>query len=760
MEAWTTIPVDIYTPLELLVGPKYHYFMFLELILILFSGFYVFSRLGFSWAHATAGAVLYFMSPWVTYFYFYFLLSHSFIANLPTFYFIFEWFRTEDKKYLLGAWAAVVFGMFGTKLEFWFYNTALYCFYCLASAGLFYKGKPAHTAKMLLLSFFALGGALLVHVWQLNILLRLMRYSGRASGGSLANLFSKEMYSNFFMSIFESRLWMMGLVGLLLYQAGKARVRWALALLAGALFLAAWVDIFPAFVKSPFAVGAGLGLVWSVVALGERDWRSHLKTAALFLLFVYYWGRPERGDLAEMETLRASPASFKVLLSALVWFGCSRFEKNKVVQYAWFAALFVLLMRKQGQILMAYLGGVIWIPTRDNYILDLSATVIALAGLARIDVAYTFKKIFPGREFSAPAGVLLAAILCVLILPVFSNLYRIHPQVSGTPPNFPYYRGIPAIRKVLRDEGQSPARRILFADSHRIWGNTWGYGASLFEMVNQVTMYTSLGPRNYINWSLYKKTGIVADKPWGGYTREYSLKTLNRLPKLNRFGMSLDDTFYRSLEAKPPLEKNALEFLGVNQIVRVEPITDSMVKSLNLKNVRKVGAPFTAALATPEPKGYDGVYFAELSNPLPRSFLAYGVTPENAGIFRAHLSPEIQPGVIVADTARFTYEPAEIEMYRPERVQVSYDAKETARLVLLDLDHPFWHARLDGKEVEIEPAFHLFRSVQVPAGPHVVEFYCEAPYFRWALLVSLMAFLAGPMVWFYSRSTRKETGCI
>ena len=107
-------------PLEMIFGPQYHYFQTLQSLLILLAGYYAFVKLGFKPMVAATGSLLFFMTPWVTYFYFYFLLGHSFIANILLFLFVYQWVKTEDYKYLFYIFVVTVFSMFGTKSEFWF----------------------------------------------------------------------------------------------------------------------------------------------------------------------------------------------------------------------------------------------------------------------------------------------------------------------------------------------------------------------------------------------------------------------------------------------------------------------------------------------------------------------------------------------------------------------------------------------------------------------------------------------------------------
>ena len=89
---------------------------------------------------------------------------------------------------------------------------------------------------------------------------------------------------------------------------------------------------------------------------------------------------------------------------------------------------------------------------------------------------------------------------------------------------------------------------------------------------------------------------------------------------------------------------------------------------------------------------------------------------------------------------------AKIARYESARVVVETDAVTDAVLVLADACFPGWHAYLDGKPVEIVPAYHVFRAVVAPKGRHTIEFRYEPASFRLGLALSGITLLAG-MLW-------------
>ena len=68
---------------------------------------------------------------------------------------------------------------------------------------------------------------------------------------------------------------------------------------------------------------------------------------------------------------------------------------------------------------------------------------------------------------------------------------------------------------------------------------------------------------------------------------------------------------------------------------------------------------------------------------------------------------------------------ARIARYANTEVDVAVDAPDGGLLLLNDVWHPWWHATLDGKPVDMLRANVIFRAVALPPGPHQVHFAFE-----------------------------------
>jgi hypothetical protein len=763
-EVWASFPVDIYTPIELILGPQYHFILVFQLLLFLYLGFWALRRLGFETLVATAGIIFYFMTPWVSYFYFYFLVINSHIANFLLFTLTFLWFKTEDRKYLYLTSLTFAISMIGTKIEFWFFNTILFIFYAVASAALHYRRNIIHMSRQFLLLMCSMVVGLIANLWQINILVRVMQTTDRLVAHSMSNIFSWEMYHNLFMSVRESDLMKILLICLLVYGGVILRgtKKW-ISLVLGLVLFAVGGDcgfqlwkspILVSFMKSPLVTGAAIGLFVSLALNRNRTFADYAGAFCAFYLFVYYWCRPGPGNLQELETVRIAPTAFKVLTSALVFIGCVEFSRNKLARMAYLTVLFVLLMRDQGQIIMAYLGGILWIPTRDNFLIELGIAVTAAIGLSSLcsgELRGLFK-----RYRNILCWVIPCIVIALSVFPSSKDFYRHHWLMQKVPEDYPYYKGIPKVRNVISElKKEKPLGRIFIFNAWGSIGGAYGFESCLLEGIGRVEIYTSLLPKAYKDWSIFQRLGIRPEQRWGAYTGDYNQEVVARLPKRNYLGYDIGQVYFYSLRAVPPAKDSVFRLLGVNYVLKLFPTfgnerifleserdIEEIFKDLGLINVREK----------------NGILMGEFPNPLPRVFTLTGITERNIEDFKNNIDQVVSRDnrYISTEANKFEVGPAVIEQYEFEKVVVSARAVRESYIVLTDLFHPFWRARIDGVETEIIPAFTIFRAVKLPPGEHRVEFYCRVPYLALSIVISAMTFLA--LIPAFISFTMKERG--
>jgi uncharacterized membrane protein YfhO len=75
------------------------------------------------------------------------------------------------------------------------------------------------------------------------------------------------------------------------------------------------------------------------------------------------------------------------------------------------------------------------------------------------------------------------------------------------------------------------------------------------------------------------------------------------------------------------------------------------------------------------------------------------------------------------------------------RVQVHVELMTAARLVFAEVGYPGWEARIDGRRTIMTPFEETFMAVDLPPGPHEVEW----EYKPWSFRIGLAISILGPM---------------
>ncbi len=707
----STFPIDLFSLVEWIVGPKDSALYLARAWSVLGVGFLGFRWFGLSPLIAASCAWLFLLSPWVNWFFFYPMHVNSYLGILLAAPAAYHWFRTRQAKYwIFSAWISVL-ALLGTKLEFWFFHVGfLTCFGTVAA--LVFQGSTKKAVKSCLLFSVALALGILVHAWQWIALLQILKESGRVEASAAKALFNSEMYLSLFRSVVSSPFLSITLP--CLSAAGFLRTRGRARFIAGyclVLFIFTgklWANpLFHVFYGA-YSLGAAIALV--VWALDERpNWRRLIESICLFIPLSYYWCRFGDGDVKEIEVLHKAPDILKMVFGALSFWGSCRVTKNRLARIFYVTLLLLFIIRDQGQILMCYLAGFYWIPTRDNFLFDLLFMALGGIGISGF-----------GR---ARAALLATLILALSLFATRQDLYYSNRFVKTVPSEPPTYEGILGGEAVISRLKDRPDWRGYFIPS-------FGHGFESVSLLNQasdVSAYSSLLPARYRDWVFFRTYLIHPDEKLNSHPGQYTPETMANLPKRNTFGWDNDTIYFWRIEARPPFEINSLKLLGVRDVISDEPFPHS---DENLTDYRQIGRFFSARVHHPLPRAYilDDVPTAmdeELSEfMMPRIF--------DAGI---QLGGKVRP-----------LRESRILRYERENVLIDAEARADSVLVLSDLYHPFWRVRVDGKEARQFPVFHAFRGLRLAPGRHRVEFYCEIPWFLFgwittAIFLSVLAAL-------------------
>ncbi len=159
-------------------------------------------------------------------------------------------------------------------------------------------------------------------------------------------------------------------------------------------------------------------------------------------------------------------------------------------------------------------------------------------------------------------------------------------------------------------------------------------------------------------------------------------------------------------------------------------------------------------LTTPEaePRGLpiDGVGLHERADALPRAFLSRSVVTveDDNAIFERMRAEDFDPEEVVFTTVPVatSFEAYDgdlggtrIALRTPNTVVIDVECNTACALVLSDAFYPGWSVYIDEEPAALFPAYHAFRGVIVPAGPHRIRFQYEPVVFHTGLWISIVA---------------------
>ena len=720
---WATVPIDFYSIIEIFIKPHYEYFVLIHCMLIVIAGYYLFRKWNFDpWA-AVTGSLFFFLSPLTTYWAVQFVNTTTFVAHMFIFFFMVKWFKTGKFRYVFLIGWSFFLGMFGTKLEFWFFETV---FFVLLSGIAYFIMKPKKLS-MIILPCVSILIAISAQVWQINLLVNALNNSKRlAIPHGLHNFFSSEMYRNLYLSLGDSYLLPLSLICILLFAGlySKSYYRWfffALCVIMSLLFGFRKFPFLASFLHSPLFYGA---LIATILTIRIHSKKHLLSAWILFMLPAYYWCNP-MANFDENYILRHDvPFLFEAIWGFLVWLGCLQLRRYKTTQLAYLSILVVMLMEAHGQIVLSYLFGYVWVTGRDSYLIDFSFTILAIFGTLTY---FRFRPIL----LLAPFIMVFSAYPNLLYtlprkpVPNYANIL-ISPKLPYNP-----FTTVPEIKKIIDKWDYLPYRRVLDPDidvKHPV-----NHGSFLLEQTGNVAFHGSMVPSRFDELIDFHGYGITPHDRVAGYPSVFSAKTISRLPKANTKGFTNNFIYYLVQWKIPPMKLDILRILGVEFIItRNDALTSLLVQKLKLRNVMKLNE----------------FNVVKLSGTLPRAFLVTNVTKESLKDFTENMKLDIQMDADEVMQAQGVYSarPVEIVEYKPEYVSIRTESPAGGYLVLSDVFHPYWSAAVDSAPAEIIPAFYAFRAVKVPAGLHKVEFFCKVPYFKTSFLISFFLISAGVLL--------------
>ena len=461
-----------------------------------------------------------------------------------------------------------------------------------------FRKRDAHRGICVLATLLASGMSLIIVYVPVMMS---MSVSNRQVGSALNwENFSASMRSAFSLPHNEGVAALGGLIALMILfrRSGRTRRIFAILVLCSSAIVAqTYVPLLELATR-----GYGLGILAGIAVLGILflsrtqmigrlfGYGSALRAMALLLLLVSYWGQPVPGELDEVVYMMRLSPFYQSALAFLVTLGIF-FGRRKIANACTGVLAGVLLLRTILMPVFTYGMGMMWLPTRDGFIIETTLVILAalgFEGIYRIGKTFTIK--LPSTRFSVVCyrvitGLVISGI--ITLLPTnLQNPHLVHHIVTT--------HKFSPIDDWGRGQAEQMKRKMIFRNKEapRILGFNH-YFNSLAKIADAREMQ-SLISRQYTDYSIFHRQGFdflaKQDANIGGLTASLSPERERLVPPhdlpfnprtlLKETGFNY---YWASIvHALPPVDCGILRLLGIEYI---EPMSYGMLRS-NVTNYR------------------------------------------------------------------------------------------------------------------------------------------------------------------------------
>jgi len=746
-EAWTTLPIDILTPVQILFGLDISQLNMIQVGLLFAITFAVLCRLtrnGYGSAIATA---IFVFSPNTNYFIFYYFHLWSYFGLVLGLYFTNRFFARRGLSALVGLYCALVITAVGAKPDL---TAETYIALAAAAFAAAVWDRRGGAWRVFAAHAGCTAAAAMTNAWYLAIVL--------TSGGSsirfarLGDFTLGEFLHSLGASVTipenSGVCVALALVAAWLIRRWGARPTGLLvAAVAVAVVLAAGVG--EGFVPNAIMRWDIAGVALAAVSLWLGGWQNRSATdwARLIVLWqplLVYWGIAAPGALDEATIASWARPSFDVVIATLACLGVAR-RNSRLATTAYACLAAELIMRTLGQPWYNYLTGLMWLPSRSNFIDDFALAALGAVGITELGSLTRQWHAAFGWWFRVPIAAALTTATLLLILPNLNTPYRFAPGVAHfTPAPFETYAQ--AQVEAWKSAMQFPDPRTA-----RVLSYDHGYGLNVG--IDDAREYQSLTSARYVRYSIYHRLGVALwhNQNIGGLTGGVSA-AFSRM--LRPIGLPADvkgehDITYHAINydfyfdyivrAMPPLDCGILRLFGISYIDGPDGYSVHANRYFMANAYSTVVNSYYREPGTTFKMGddvvarIDGCHFPvvriqgqrywHIPDAMPRAFfvpriagldpdtLANAVDATDAGDGTLQITPDL----------RVPWSGVTISRYYPEQVTLDVDAKQPGYVILTDIFSRGWRASVDGKDAPILPGLYLFRAVEVPAGTHQID---------------------------------------
>jgi hypothetical protein len=464
IEVWTTVPLDVLAPIQLFLNFRPIDLFITQLMLVTYASFLSAKFVLGCARAATAGVCLFLLAPWTHYFLYYYIHAWWYAFFALGLAGIVQCNQGRIKLGVPLIAASVALGILSAKAELSVYAVAMLGGFSLVAP--WFSDLPGRKQfRVAVWCFAAIATGVSMDAWQINLIYQSAREAARTPPDWNLGHFVTAVANSF-----DGQP--MGVVVLLTaasFVLGRFLWRTASRLTLGLLIMLAmlWTPFGPTlwtFLSHPVGWGSAAAVALCLISQVKRV--SPIRWDAVLLglsPFIVYWGRKGRGDLGELELLQQTPATFQVVLGFLIVLGIA-ISGRKIVYALAMTAGIGLLLRTHLQPVIGFWLGVIWAPTRDNFLFDFLFAIQAAFGMEPV-----LRFLRHRRPTHAPAAqwIVVAAAIIVAIAPVVSRMHAIHPAIERGPSFETTARQEMQELKSLRFEDPRTARILKFTHTSR-----------------------------------------------------------------------------------------------------------------------------------------------------------------------------------------------------------------------------------------------------------------------------------------------------
>jgi len=758
-EHWTTIPLDVLTPVEFIFNLTPSTLYTIQTFIVGLAAWSVFRLFKFPPFMAALGAAAFLLAPVTCYFLPYYIHSGAYIFYLLVGSFLFKFFQTKKKTYLTYAFASALIFSVGPKLELLFMagltlttSVSVYWFiYCRQTIS---KTSLCGVLITLYLPF-------LCNLWGYENVLDAARYSIRTQHQAFDFI---EMIRSLMWSFFNSH-WALLVATWACFAVRHKKIRQTIAIIL--LLISVTIGLM-GHDSTNETIAYCAALLLSLFLNTSNDEKFEKKVLCSLVVLIYFM-RPSPGEVEETMILHSRISEeWRCLLVFFATLGVSTSGKLPLVRWTLVLMWNVFFLRTIGLVLLSHTLGMLWLPARDNFLIEFPIAILFTIGVLQILIKIaSLNSIYLNYGWGNPqvksqpmrgwvflaTGALEVFVVLLFMLPAFIRSDNVKP---------PKHISLPLLSQKIDLQMTSLAEKLNF-DSvvpPRIFGFFHSMGKR--HGIADVREYQTFLSMRYGSYSIAHrwKLPLESIQNVGATTNALSSDFLKLIKKTKSL-VSLAPIHYDFqrlyisylVSGVPALNCVHLRLLGIqfmegrtgqyhhtNEAVynHLYSLTDPDSEQLTpdvLNSIEQCGFPLV--------KIGERNYW-KVTNHMPRAFFIQGVSEEQLNekalrslrLYKGHLT--------IHGTNSYPWKSAKITTYEPNRVEIEVNSHTNGVLVLTDLYNEKWQVKVNNTADVLFPAFYLFRGVSLPAGNHRVDLVISG--IHW--LIKTIIFLAGIAVFF------------